>query len=460
MSGEPVLPAWRGPYAGGHAAGLVLPAPADRHDWLRAPVASAPVRRAIPDTHLITIALLLCVTVLQKLALPGTGNSIAFSTLALPAVIAWGLIRGAMIVDRTRLVLFLAFLAWSSLSLVLSDSDKLSPVSWFYLLAMQMAFVFRFADGRFDFRRTLSFTSKLGVACALIGITQFFAQFVVGKKLAFFFDFFVPYSLRMAGFNVLIPITWDSEILKSNGVFFLEPSFYCQFLAIAFIVELVRRANPIRLGIIGFAIVLSYSGTGLMTLALVVPFWVLANRRWDLVALGGLGGVLLMAQGDALNIQALLDRANEFNQTNSSGFGRFVTIWIVIDEFILRDTAAFIFGRGPGSVMEYFGALPHGAFDPTWGKIFYEYGMVGSLFYAAFFTRSFVLGRRGLRVPLAFTYFFLGGYLYNSGVIIQLLVLVSWPSGREAERQDARVPGPARVVPGQAVAMTPGRTFR
>jgi hypothetical protein len=437
------------PSPGGPGADFTLPAPRERHDWLRHPAAVRP-RRAVAPSFLIAAGLLLCATVLQKLALPGTGNSIAFSTLVLPCAIAWGLARGAMVVDRVRLVLFLVFLAWTALSLTLSDSDKLSATSWLYLLVMQAAFVFRFADGKYEFRRILGFVSGLGVACALVGIAQFFAQFVVGKKAAFFMDHVWPYSARMAGFNNLIPITWDSEILKSNGVFFLEPSFYCQFLAIGLIAELLWRAHWLRLGIIGFGIVLSYSGTGLMTLALVVPFWVMANRRWDLVALGTLGALVLALKGDALNIQAILDRVNEFSQTNSSGFGRFISIWIVIDAFILTDPAAFVFGRGPGSVMENFNFLPHGAFDPTWGKIFYEYGLFGSLLYAAFFTRCFLQGRRGLRVPLAFTYFVLGGYLYNSAVIIQLLVLVSWPVGREEERREAAAPGRARPSPEQA----------
>lgn len=394
-------------------------------------------------THRVSCLLLVSATLLQKIAIPGTGSSetsLPISLLVLAAALLSALAGGVLVVDGRRLAAYLAFLAAGAISFLVSDSLRSSVTAWIFVAALQAGFVLRFAAGRFDHARTLLFASNLAVTCAAIGIGQFFAQFAVGRDMAFFLDFYAPPGILMSGYNFLIPIIWDSPILKSNGVFFAEPSFFCQFLAIGLIVELLRAARPWRLAIIGLGLVCSYSGTGLMTLALCLPLYIVQRRRYDLMLLGLFGLLVLLSQADFLQLSAITDRTSEFTDPNSSGFGRFISIFLVIQEFILTDAKALLFGRGPGSVMEYFSRLHFGAYDPTWGKIFYEYGLVGSLWYLAFFVQSFILARRELRLPLAFTYFFLGGYLVNPAIIILLLVLVTLPADyRGDERGGAAV---------------------
>jgi hypothetical protein len=76
--------------------------------------------------------------------------------------------------------------------------------------------------------------------------------------------------------------------------------------------------------------------------------------------------------------------------------------------------------------MEHFQRLPYEAFDPTWGKLVYEYGLAGTAIYACFFYHAIARVRRPVTFALAFTYVFLGGYLLNAFVIAQMLVLVAW----------------------------------
>jgi hypothetical protein len=408
--------------------------------------ASAPDVSATTFTHRVSCILLVSATVLQKVAIPGTGSSetsIPISMAVLFGMILLALVRGVLVVDGRRLAAYLLFLASTAVSFILSDSLRISMTSWIFMVVMQATFTFRFAEGKFDFQRTLRFVSSLAVFCSMVGVAQFFSQFVIDRRIAFFMDYYTPPTMLMSGFNFTIPIIWDSPILKSNGVFFAEPSFFCQFLAVGLIVELLRAARPVRLGLIGFGIICSYSGTGLMTLALFVPWYIISRRRFDLMILGGIAVLLLLTQAQSLQLSAITDRTSEFTNPNSSGFGRFVSIFLVIHEFILRDLPTLLFGRGPGSVMEYFTRLHFGAFDPTWGKIFYEYGLIGSVLYMAFFTKSYFMSRPELRVPLCFTYFFLGGYLVNSSIIIQLLVLVSLPAQsmmqKAADKQRAAV---------------------
>jgi hypothetical protein len=393
--------------------------------------ADARIRQASDATYRLSGFLLISGIVLQKFAVPGTGNSessIPLTMIALFAVIFVALCKQVLVVDGWRLAAFMAFLSSAAVSLLLSNSQYLSTTSWAYMAVIQATFIFRFAEGRFDFQRIMAFVSNIAVLSSIAGVAQFFAQFAVGRQYAFFIEFYTPPTMLLSGFNFMNPIIWDSPILKSNGVFFAEPSFFCQFLAIGLIVELLRSARPLRLAILGMGIVCSYSGTGLMTLALFVPWYIVKRRRYDLIILGGVCLVILLTQAQSLQLSAITDRVDEFTNPSSSGFGRFFSIFFLLRDFIFTDLQVMLFGRGPGTVREYWSMLYYGAFDPTWGKIVYEYGVVGSFLYAIFFTKSFFMSRKELRIPLAFTYFLLGGYLANSSVVLQLLVLVAWPA--------------------------------
>ncbi|MBB5694969.1 hypothetical protein [Muricoccus pecuniae] len=388
----------------------------------------------------LSCLLILSGTVLQKIAIPGTGGTetaIPISTPMLLLTVVLLLLRGKLVVDGWRLTFFLMFLTSTIVSFLASDSIRLSTTSWMYLVVIQSAFVFRYTKGSFDFERLLRFTANFAFVAALLGLAQFFSQFVVGRSLAFPIENFAPATILLPGFNYIIPIVWDSPILKSNGYFFAEPSFFCQFLAIGLIVELLRGLRLLRLGVIAAGILCSYSGTGMMTLALFLPWYIISRKRYELVVIGLIGLAVVLAFGPSLHLSAITNRVSEFSSQDSSAFGRFLSIFFVLGQFIITDLWTVLFGRGPGTVMEYFNRLSYGAFDPTWGKIAYEYGLVGFVLYFTYFTRSFVLARPELRVPLGFTYLFLGGYLVNSSVVLQLLVLVSWPETHKPEPQPA-----------------------
>ncbi|ONG58953.1 hypothetical protein BKE38_01145 [Pseudoroseomonas deserti] len=422
-------------FAGGMALGSWPPAEA-------LPAAPRPIPAdASQLAHRLTVALLLFATVLQKVAVPGTGGSetaMPISLLLMPILMLTGIGSGVMLVDGRRLAAYLVFMACSAVSFLLSESLRLSMTGWIFVAVMQACFVFRFAPGRFDFARTLRLLSNMAVGFSLIGVGQFCAQFVVGREIAFFMEHYLPPGMLMSGYNFMIPLVWDSPILKSNGVVFAEPSFFCQFLALGMIGELLRAARPWRLAVIGLGLVASYSGTGLMTLAIFLPWYIIDRRRYDLMLLGLIGLALLATQADFLQLSAITDRTAEFSNPNSSAFGRFFSIFMVLQDYILTDLPTLLFGRGPGSVMEFFSQLHYGAFDPTWGKIFYEYGLLGFIAYFTFFTVSFMMARREMRVPLAFTYLFLGGYLVNISILSLLLALVSLPALQRA----APGPGP------------------
>jgi hypothetical protein len=77
-------------------------------------------------------------------------------------------------------------------------------------------------------------------------------------------------------------------------------------------------------------------------------------------------------------------------------FGRAVE-WL--QSVVFANDYTLLTGRGPGKVQEQFHYLSHNAFDTTWGKIVYEYGLVGSLIYALSFYVA--KGAKGLRFAMA-----------------------------------------------------------
>ena len=84
--------------------------------------------------------------------------------------------------------------------------------------------------------------------------------------------------------------------------------------------------------------------------------------------------------------------------------------------------------------MEYFPLRRYEAFDPTWSKIFYEYGTLGTALYLAFFAAAVSRGWRPLIWPLTITFFLLGGYLATPFIVSLVAGLLAWPD------RDSRAP--------------------
>jgi hypothetical protein len=246
----------------------------------------------------------------------------------------------------------------------------------------------------------------------------------------------------MTGYNSLIPLYWSSPVFKSNGVFFLEPSFFCQFLAIALVAELLLGPRALRLLILTGGLVCSYSGTGLTMLALFLPVYFLHHGHSRLFFFAALVSIVLIIFGDALSLDAFTRRVSEFSDVQSSGWARFLSMFRVLQKVVFANDLTFLLGRGPGTVQEQFRLLSFNAFDPTWGKVIYEYGLLGALAYFRFFCVAFCRGPNGLRFAVGYTYLFLGGYLLNPSVLMQLASLVVWLGKTSAA---TRRPGEAAI---------------
>jgi hypothetical protein len=369
---------------------------------------------------------LLSAVFLQKIALPGTGGLFPLSLLIFPALTAWAFFVGVLEINSAAFIWYALFALMGTLSAALSPSAHVSILSLGFLVVAQLPLAFRCAASEISYPRLLGFISAIGCVSALIGILQFTAQFAVGVDIAFFLDKHLPANMTISGYNSLIPLYWSSPVYKSNGVFFLEPSFFSQFLATAVVAELLAGPRTLRLLVLTAGVVCSYSGTGLTMLAVFLPFYFLHHGHSRLFFFAASVSLILIFFGDALSLDAFTRRINEFSDVESSGWARFLSMFRVLQTVVFSNDLTFFLGRGPGTVQEQFRLFSFNAFDPTWGKVIYEYGLLGSLVYFRFFYLAVCKAPKGLRFAVGYTYLFLGGYLLNPSVLMQVAALVVW----------------------------------
>jgi hypothetical protein len=401
-------------------------------------------RPAAQSGFTLCAAVLLLEVFLQKIALPGTGGVYPLSLLIFPAITAAAFVAGLLEVNMPAFLGYAGFILVGVLSTAVSPSPHVSILSLGFLIVAQLPLVFHCKSPDVPYRRVLDFLSTLGCLCAVIGVLQFMGQFVAGVDVVFFLDKHMPESMTVSGYNSLIPLYWTSPVYKSNGVFFLEPAFFCQFLAMAVVAELLAGPRTLRLMALTAGLVCSYSGTGLTMLALFMPFYFLRHGHSRLFLFAGLFSLVLIFFGDALSLDAFTRRLSEFSDVDSSGWARFLSMFSVLQKIVFANDLTFFLGRGPGTVQEQFRLYSFNAFDPTWGKIIYEYGLVGSLAYFRLFYLAFYKGPKGLRFAVGYTYLFLGGYLLNPSILMQVASLVVW-LGKTSDAADRPVQAPAET---------------
>lgn len=402
-------------------------------------VVTYPQRAASDATAYRSCAVLLVVSVLsQKFAVPGTAGAISLAIVPLLLITAFLSLRGALRVCDSTFRLYMLFLASSAISLVTSSSAQLSLHSWILLLVLQAPLILVIGRSRIQLEHLIGLTSTLGVLFAIAGLAQLALQATLGSSVAFWLDYNLPNAVALEGFNNLNPLFWDVTTYKSNGVFFKEPAFFSQFLAISFLAELWLGGRLPRLITIGAGMLASYSGTGLITLAIFVPFYVMVVQPWKIVLTLAVLVVAAAAASDYIQLDALTSRTDELELVGSSGYARFITPLGLLADVLTIDLKTFLLGRGSGTVTEFFTTRPYGMFDPTYAKLLYEYGAIGFAIYAAVLYSAVLRSRGPLNWPLAFMYLLLGGYLLDPAVITPLAVLGAW-SSRLGSRGATRV---------------------
>jgi hypothetical protein len=183
-------------------------------------------------------------------------------------------------------------------------------------------------------------------------------------------------------YNTVIAV---GSYFKSNGFFFREPSTCSQYVALALICEIsmrrrrVRKLSLLRLMTLGLALLVTYSGTGLATLfiGLMFPLGLKTALRMCLIGITAL--LIFFTLGDTLNLTFTANRVGEFSSPGSSAHARFIAPYYFMKSNLDTFSIQFLVGHGPGSITR---ATEHRALfenaDPTWAKLFFEYGVIGA----------------------------------------------------------------------------------
>jgi hypothetical protein len=405
-----------------------------RMGWRRAGVpAPGDAAPAVDSVTMMGLTAMVGVCIfLQRFALPVGATQLPAAFVAGYLIFLGLLFRGRLTVHTTLLALFLTAMACMTLALIVS-AETASVSSFFYVLSIYVLYIFRLKYPAGSFGRVIDIFLNMMAVCAACGIAQFALQFVLGADAVFPFDTYLPDPVLLDGYNVIIPLEYASGIMKSNGVFFLEPSFFSQFLALAVLVETLRAQRLSRLALYAAAMIVSYSGTGIILLALFLPGVLLKRGNTALLGAGFVLVLILGMVGGALDLDMLTNRIGEFSSTESSGFARFISPYYLIRDFLVDTPSDLIFGLGPGAIERIeteASSRAYLAHDPSWIKLILEYGLISAMVFLAFISTALFQGSRNRTLSWAvmFLYLFLGGYFLNGFMHCLFASMLAWHS--------------------------------
>lgn len=399
---------------------------------------AAPGRRAPGPLDLaIVFAPLIAATFLAKFSLPPLGErgiGILYPIMAL----AWslGVATGRLKFDTRPLFLF--FLTLTTLcGLQLAHAAVFSPTSFLFFILVGLGY--SVSGDRVTSGSAMKVFSDVATAIALLGIVQFAIQFV--RIDGFPIEHLVPERFRLQRYNNIAPLQWGSNIFKSNGVVMIEPSVFSQMCALGIVLELVGRGRAYRLAILVAALLVSYSGTGLVVLGVSLAVYIVQFKRWKLLVYMGLLLAVLLPFAEPLHLDRTLMRTHEIEAAGSSGHARFVAWYQMFADHLWVDFWTALTGNGAGT----FGAqaFESGAAEMSFSKIVFEFGLLGGGLYFAFILYCFLANAAPLVFRVAVCVTFLMNGAYDPWVPALATSLLIWPGRSRTSSQAAQRPQPS-----------------
>ena len=390
--------------------------------------------------YIMVVATICSITILQKISV---GNALfsgieifSVTTALLPILIFYGLISGKLIIDKQSFGCFCVFAFFSCCSIFLNDiRSNVSLSSFLLIMVIQSSLMFVKSRIRVISADNEAIFKKFMLLLSVLGIIQFFAQFFIGVEYSFPIDYFFPKSFMVPlgedGFKNLTPLSYGSTTLKSNGIVFAEPSIFCQFAAIAAVVELSSSKRIPYIMVYIAAMFCSFSGTGFIILGMYGIYWLKNNVNIKILLLIIVLASIFAVYGSVLQAELFYGRIEEFSTPGSSGYARFISPFDIARAYSFDSMTTMFFGRGPGTISAYSHKFPYETFDPTYFKLFFEYGMLGFISYMLYIFSCFRNTRSRIVVPLLINYFFMGGYLANASVVAILVIFISWSGDKD-----------------------------
>jgi len=398
--------------------------------------------RSARDSRLFVHGTLIACLILQRFgAMPG-GSALFISLPLFAGLLGWALVAGVATLRPRGIALYLAFAGLTLISTLaaVTAPDARFGTSLTSLIATLLTYGFTVIGPNARFDRTIVFPLFLAYTrvIAAAGIVQWVIQFA-GIRI-FSFMLTVPALkpvLVEPQFNFNPILHYGSTILRSNGFFLLEPSMFSQTLVIAMVIDYFILGRVKYLPLYLLAYLLSFSGTGALTLALAIPFYAaLSARNFGRVAgfvIAGVAALTLGALAFPDQVGSLLGRTNELSYSGSSGYARFIGPFLPIAD--LSHEARILIGWGPGATERYI-YFVEGTGNSI-AKLITDYGLIGITAFMAMFIGTLWRRETAILSVLALTTFLVGGgYLLFTPMLVLLFLLCIW--GGTAADDDVR----------------------
>lgn len=389
-------------------------------------------RSQVLDAERFVGATLAICLLLQRFALPFGTLAISVATPLVLLLCLWGLIRGVLTIERRRAACFCGLVAVGlivsavQLDFPVAFAPRMSLNSLIYWLAITGFAIFRLREPIDESRFFRIVNYWLGFV-AIAGVGEFVAQFV-GLKLFSFTGLVPPQLLIEHQYAVVIPLE-GAGIVRSNGFFLVEPSVFSQFMAIGIIIEWLCFRRPIWLAAFFAGLLASISGTGWMILSAYLVQSVFTSGRRDVLRVLGLAIACIAALVIASFVLpevtgTLFGRVDEFSEPGSSGYARFITPFMAINQVLHRAPWTFFTGIGPGAASKLLLAFKYWLNTPI--KVLLEYGIFGLIFYLSLLLVATRTRRQTtLVMPLLVLLMFTGGYQEFSPILFPVLLITS-----------------------------------
>ena len=363
----------------------------------------------------------------------GLGFPLTFTALLI------ALFTGRLAID-TRRAAYYALMAGVMLAVEVARQEQFSMLSVVFMMTINLTYVLNIRSAGNSTGNTandaMRFFARLALLIAVCGIVQFFAQFLIGYRDAFPIENLAPKNFVISGFHYLNPLSYGSTTYKANGIFMQEPSFFSQLVAIGLIVEMTVFKRIVPILVMLLAMMVSYSGTGLLILAVCVPVLLISKRRLDLLAIIVVALFFLVLFAAPLRLTVLVDRISEFGNLNSSASMRFVSWVFLLGDTLFNDTARLLFGYGPGSFRDVALLVPFPVAEMMHSKMLIEYGVLGFLAYLGFIGYCIFTSPAPLPVRLAvFVMHFMAGAYAEPVVGVALTLVLLTPRVFEKKKR-------------------------
>lgn len=260
--------------------------------------------------------------------------------------------------------------------------------------------------------RIILYTFLLVIGCGVCNLKSIHRYYKLIAKVCIVFFIFqeiirITIGINVPGIFTFLPTVYGdsasfiaSNILgsKRSASFFLEPSYFAQFLFPLIVLELFWNKDNKHMRnaiLLSFITLLIRSGNGLVLLAIIWLTWIFTSdinkktKRYVILA-GGLVIMMLFVINPSMLLD-VLNRSNELsvsevdNQWHSSGFIRF---WRGYFLYALFPSVNKLFGMSPTMIRYYMENKSLGLFDQDINAAFINgiqtilcfYGLFGLIF--------------------------------------------------------------------------------